>query len=94
MCAAADARVIRDDPETRHLTIYGTGTRIAGDPGGDQKRIVTPAAALANGVDYLVIGTPIVKTADPRAALERYGEEIARAQKLHRPSARTAARRR
>jgi orotidine-5'-phosphate decarboxylase len=37
----------------------------------DQVRIATPAAAIANGADYLVIGRPITRNPDPRAALER-----------------------
>ena len=80
MCAAADAWVIKQDSDIRHLTVYGTGTRITGDPGGEHKRIVTPEVALHNGVDYFVIGTPIVKTNDPYAALLRYGKEITKAQ--------------
>ena len=80
MCAAADAWVIKQDPDIRHLTVYGTGTRSTGDPGGEHKRIVTPEVALRNGVDFLVIGTPIVKTNDPYAALLRYGKEITQAQ--------------
>src|SRR5688572_12769388 len=80
MCAAADAWVIKEDSESRHLTVYGTGTRIAGDPGGEHKRVVTPDIALRNGVDYFVVGTPIVKTNDPYAALLRYGQEIAHTQ--------------
>jgi orotidine-5'-phosphate decarboxylase len=80
MCAAADAWVIKQDSEIRHLTVYGTGTRSTGDPGGEHKRIVTPEVALRNGVDFLVIGTPIVKTNDPYGALLRYGKEIALAQ--------------
>lgn len=79
MCAAADAWIIKEDSEIRHLTVYGTGTRSEGDPGGEHRRIVTPEVAMRNGVDYLVVGTPIVKTNDPYAALLRYGQEIARA---------------
>jgi orotidine-5'-phosphate decarboxylase len=80
MCAAADAWVIKQDPDIRHLAVYGTGIRSTGDAGGEHKRIVTPEVALRNGVDYLVIGTPIVKTNDPYAALLRYGKEITLAQ--------------
>ena len=80
MCAAADAWVIKEDSESRHLNVYGTGTRSAGDPGGEHKRFVTPDIALRNGVDFFVVGTPIVKTNDPYAALLRYGQEIAHTQ--------------
>jgi orotidine-5'-phosphate decarboxylase len=35
---------------------------------GDQKRVVTPIEAIRRGADYLVIGRPITKAADPAAA--------------------------
>ncbi len=43
---------------------------------GDQKRIMTPAQALACGADYLVIGRPITGAPDPRAAASRILEEL------------------
>lgn len=42
----------------------------------DQKRIMTPAQAVAAGADYLVIGRPIAKAADPGAAVELIINEI------------------
>jgi orotidine-5'-phosphate decarboxylase len=42
----------------------------------DQKRVVTPAAAVAAGADYLVIGRPITQAAEPLAALARINAEI------------------
>lgn len=42
----------------------------------DQKRILTPAEAVAAGADYLVIGRPIAKAADPVAAAEMIADEI------------------
>jgi orotidine-5'-phosphate decarboxylase len=44
---------------------------------GDQKRVMTPALALAAGADHLVIGRPITQAADPRAAAEAILEEMA-----------------
>ena len=44
---------------------------------GDQKRIMTPAAAIAAGADYLVVGRPIIAAADPRAAAEAIAAEMA-----------------
>lgn len=47
------------------------GIRLAGDASGDQRRVVTPADAVANGSDYLVIGRSITGAADPLKALEQ-----------------------
>ena len=49
--------------------------------GDDQQRVVTPARAIADGADYLVIGRPIRDAADPADAARRIGEEIAAATK-------------
>jgi orotidine-5'-phosphate decarboxylase len=45
----------------------------------DQKRVVTPAEAIARGADYLVIGRPITQSEDPAAALQKIADEIATA---------------
>ena len=45
------------------------GVRPAGADAGDQKRVVTPADALADGASVLVIGRPITGAADPRRAI-------------------------
>ena len=44
------------------------GIRPAGSDIGDQKRIATPAAALAAGANYLVVGRPITQASDPAEA--------------------------
>ncbi len=43
---------------------------------GDQKRIMTPAEAVAEGADYIVIGRPISAASDPAEAAERVAEEL------------------
>ena len=48
-----------------------------GDDAGDQRRVLTPADALANGSDYLVIGRSVTGSADPLAALQRVHRELA-----------------
>jgi orotidine-5'-phosphate decarboxylase len=57
------------------------GIRPVGADAGDQKRIATPAAAIAAGADYLVVGRPIIAAADPKSAAEAIVAEIAAAKK-------------
>lgn len=52
------------------------GIRPAWAASGDQKRIMTPAEAIAAGADHLVIGRPITQATDPAAALTRICAEI------------------
>jgi orotidine-5'-phosphate decarboxylase len=63
------------------LALITPGIRPAGSAAGDQKRIMTPAKAIAAGADYLVVGRPIVEAADPKAAAEAIVTEIAQAKK-------------
>ena len=53
------------------------GIRPAGAAVGDQKRVATPASAIAAGADYLVIGRPITQAPDPAAAAQAILDEIA-----------------
>src|SRR2546429_5249473 len=59
------------------MVLVTPGIRPAGADAGDQKRIMTPAAAIAAGADYLVVGRPIVDAADPKAAAQAIVAEIA-----------------
>jgi len=52
------------------------GVRPASAPRQDQKRVLTPAAAVAAGADHLVIGRPITAVVDPLAALAAIEAEI------------------
>jgi orotidine-5'-phosphate decarboxylase len=55
------------------------GVRSAGADRGDQQRVATPAEAIRNGADYLVMGRQITRAADPAAELARVLEEMASA---------------
>jgi len=59
------------------MVLVTPGIRPAGAATGDQKRIMTPAAALAAGADHLVVGRPIVAAPDPMAAADAIIAEIA-----------------
>jgi orotidine-5'-phosphate decarboxylase len=63
------------------MALVTPGIRPAGSATGDQKRIMTPAKAIASGADYLVVGRPITEAADPKAAAEAIVAEIAQAAK-------------
>jgi orotidine-5'-phosphate decarboxylase len=52
------------------------GVRSAGAGKGDQKRVATPAEALRNGANYLVIGRQVTRAADPRAEVLKIHDEI------------------
>jgi len=80
VCSAEEAVNIRGIVGTR-LALVTPGIRPAGAEAGDQKRIMTPAAAIAAGADYLVVGRPIVAAADPKAAAQTIVAEIATAAK-------------
>jgi len=59
------------------MALVTPGIRPTGAEAADQKRIMTPAAAIAAGADYLVVGRPIVAASDPPAAAEAIVAEIA-----------------
>jgi orotidine-5'-phosphate decarboxylase len=71
-----DARRIRNIAGPGPLLIT-PGVRSAGNAAGDQKRVATPAEALRDGADYVVIGRQITRAADPAGEVERLLDEIA-----------------
>ena len=58
------------------FVIVTPGVRPAGAAHDDQKRVLTPAEAIRAGADYIVIGRPIIKAADPLAAAQAIIEEM------------------
>jgi len=76
VCSAEEAAALRP-LVGRGMALVTPGIRPAGADSGDQKRIMTPAAAIAAGADYLVVGRPVVAAADPKAAAQAIIAEIA-----------------
>ncbi len=72
-----EAALIRALPEAAGKLIVTPGVRPVGADLGDQKRVATPAQAIADGVDHIVVGRPIWKAADPRAAALAITAEMA-----------------
>ena len=71
-----EAALIRALPQAQDRLIVTPGVRPAGAALGDQKRIATPAQAIADGVDHMVVGRPIWQADDPRAAAEAIVAEM------------------
>lgn len=67
VCSAKEVASVRARVG-KGVTLVTPGVRMPGDAAGDQKRVVTPAEAIRRGADYLVVGRPITKAADPPAA--------------------------
>jgi len=76
VCSAREAADLRRQCG-RSFTLVTPGIRPADAGQDDQARVATPQAAIAGGADYLVIGRPITRAPDPRAALRAISAEIA-----------------
>ncbi len=75
VCSAEESAAVRKivGPD---MAIVTPGIRPAGSDKGDQKRVMTPADALTAGSSHLVVGRPIVKAADPKAAARAILDEM------------------
>ena len=68
--------LIRENVNDPDFIIVTPGVRPAGSAAGDQKRVGSPAQAIRDGADYIVVGRPITASPDPKASAERILEEI------------------
>jgi orotidine-5'-phosphate decarboxylase len=75
-----EAALIRALPEAQGKLIVTPGVRPEGAALGDQKRVMTPAQAIANGADHVVVGRPIWQASNPKAAAQGILAELASAQ--------------
>lgn len=71
-----EAKAIRALPEANGRLIVTPGVRPKGADHGDQKRIATPALAISDGADHIVVGRPVHKAADPAAAVRAILNDI------------------
>ena len=71
-----EIRLIRERVAAGEFIILTPGIRPAWSAIGDQKRIATPARAISDGADLIVVGRAITESPEPRAAAERILEEI------------------
>lgn len=75
VCAAPEVAALRAGLGSRTVLVV-PGIRPAGSAANDQKRVMSPAEAIREGADYLVVGRPITGAADPRAAARAIADEI------------------
>jgi orotidine-5'-phosphate decarboxylase len=75
VCSAQEAAALRSGLG-RQAVLVTPGIRPHGEDAGDQKRVTTPADAIDAGADYLVVGRPITRAADPAAAARAILSEI------------------
>lgn len=77
VCSGLEVKIIKETLDRHFLTVT-PGIRPEWDETGgqDQRRITTPAQAVINGSDYLVIGRPIRDAQNPKAAALRIAKEI------------------
>lgn len=71
-----EAALIRQLPEADGKLIVTPGVRPAGSALGDQKRVATPAQAIKDGADHIVVGRPIWNSANPIKAAENILNEL------------------
>ncbi len=77
-----EAAAIRALPESAGRLIVTPGVRPGGTEANDQKRIATPAVAVRNGADHIVVGRPVWAAPDPRTAARSIVEELSSPQAL------------
>jgi orotidine-5'-phosphate decarboxylase len=78
VASAKEIRLIREKVASENFIILTPGIRPVWSASGDQKRIATPADALRDGADFIVIGRAITDGNDPRANAERVLEEVSK----------------
>lgn len=82
VCSALEAARVRR-VAGNDLKIVIPGVRSAGAATGDQKRVATPAEAIRDGANYVVIGRQVTRAADPASACRQILDEIVQEREAH-----------
>jgi orotidine-5'-phosphate decarboxylase len=80
VCSGEEASALRGVVGA-NMALVIPGIRPADSAHGDQKRVMSPARAIAAGADYLVVGRPVVEARNPKAAADAIVAEIEKAAK-------------
>jgi orotidine-5'-phosphate decarboxylase len=80
VCSAHEVGAVRQAVGA-HMALVTPGIRPSGSDKGDQKRVMTPAQAIAAGSTHLVVGRPVTGVADPAAAASQIVAEISLAKR-------------
>ncbi|MBI4055971.1 MAG: orotidine-5'-phosphate decarboxylase [Elusimicrobia bacterium] len=75
VCSGQELQVFQNGFKKKP-TLIVPGVRPAGSPIGDQKRVVTPAEAAKQGADFIVVGRPILATAEPAKMVDSILHEL------------------
>ena len=75
VCSAQEASLLKSRLG-KEFKLITPGIRPAGAELGDQRRVLTPVEACAQGSDYLVIGRPITQASDPAATLKSINDSL------------------
>ena len=76
VCSPKEVAILRSHPDLKNMQLIVPGIRSPGKDAHDQKRVGTPAQAIKDGANFLVIGRQITKAEDPKKALEEIEQEI------------------
>jgi len=76
VCSPLEVAAVRAVAGSKAILVT-PGVRSRSGIAADQKRVATPAEAVAAGADYLVIGRQVTRADDPKAEIERIHEELA-----------------
>ena len=75
VASAQEAKKIKENLGSDFLVVT-PGIRPTWAASGDQRRVVTPKKAMEYGVDYIVVGRPIIEADDPKEAAQRIIKEM------------------